>query len=341
MATIADRDPAIREGGRTSHLVVADGMAKLRRGPRRLVHHQLLDLSLRAERLHRTVERRDLARTTTDRFLHPAKPGTRPNPMAPPVWLLAASLILSVDFVLGRYLIGLAVPDDGDRLITIAAAGVAAWVFTTSHVLGSALRDWLRSPSGHDRADGESVDAEPRRHLLVAGGFVLAYSAFAVSVLVAAEAGLGRWAISFVPLVAGSLVQANRPDLSTARWLVGVVHYVLLTPVEAVRRRALRRASVRFFSSLVDIRLLWAETMAVERSVEAQWGLGDGRSSPSALAEDLDRLAALGLVPERRLVDEVVDQIRPTVARKPPRDDWSIRLDRRLDTHTFAPAGGL
>ncbi len=222
--------------------------------------------------------------------------------MAPPLWAIAVVLVFSIDVARGRYLLARAAPDDGDELVLVSSLGVAMWVFATSHLAGHLIADMVGSTGFEDRPWW-------RRRLAMAAVFVGLYGGFVVWVLAVTEAGAGRWAIAFVPLVAGSLVQAQRPDPAVWHWFGASVRARCLAVVASRRLRGCERAAGRFAVDLADARTFWLQQASLRRSVEGQWGLGEAVPSAKATTVELDRLDAIGIVPKPHEVEQLLARL--------------------------------
>ena len=300
-AAMAVGDLPASEGLKTINLVEADGLAAFGRRHGRRTMARFLRLQSRTNRLDAVMARRSHADDTARKaWAQGFESGA--NPMAPGLWLVAVVLVFSIDLALGRYLLAKAAPDDGDLLVFVSSLGVAMWVFATSHLAGHLIDDAVSATGFADRHWW-------RRRWLMAGGFVGLYGGFVVWVLAVTNAGAGRWAIAFVPLVAGSLIQSQRPDSAVWHWFGARVRLFQLTIVANRRLRRCERAATRFVVDLTRARTFWLHQASLRHSVEGQWGLGQPTPSVELVESELARLDTIGVMPDAGDVEELLGRL--------------------------------
>lgn len=292
--------PAHRYGNRVRNMFAADVLRRLRGrlGRRPLPHFHRLRVA--TNRVLATEHKLSHVQSRAARNRATGIGGS----MSLIIWLPLVVLIAGIDYLIGKSLIGVVATTANKTMVEIGAVAMAAYVFTVGHKLGHAITEWTTSdPHGHDK--------QKHRRLTVAAGFVVTYILVMGTLLLGTGAGLARWGLAFVPLAAGSAIQASKPQPAAFHYAVDLVLIKALRLEQRLRTRVASLRVKRFVRVWVRTAMYYAAQGAKQNANEVRWETTHPHPVPTAdnLLSHLDTMARLAITPTPHEVRTELDRL--------------------------------
>lgn len=251
-----------RVGAALTHEIMADSYDDVRRKHSHALLARLTIVQVITKTVREVKEAKTSAKEAADEH---RDEGLGKNPIAVWVWLMLVSLAAIFEVMLGRYVVSFLAPDESDRIVNFATAGMAGAIYVVGHMIATGILAWMNAPD-------EGLSRTDRRKGVVTFVVAVAYVAFIALALVAAEAELGRWVLSYMALFISTVVQLGRPHRAVAMWLFEVGRLGYLAPRAAIHARRAKRSAGQLVSAFEDVTAFWAERMHEMQTGAAQFG---------------------------------------------------------------------
>ena len=299
-AALPTEEASDRLAGQMSQEAQADGFARvLNRHNHALLATKALVKS-QADKVASVRSARDTARLAAENH---RQAGFGHNHVAPPVWTVLVPLVFSLEWVLGRFVVALLAAEESDQAVFYATAAVASVIYLVGHMAGTAIRTWI------DAGDESSIDQVARRTAWAMAAFVVAYLGIVALFMVAAEADLGRWVMSYAAVFGSVVLQVLRPHRSVWQYGFELIRLCRLSPLHALHSRRGLRAGKKLAKDFHKVTAYWASHMSYLQAALAQTGR-DHTEPREELVENHQRfLETIGLKVTSDDVAEAIDNL--------------------------------